>query len=353
MKLDKAILGPADQAAALPLLRGELPLGFVTRTGRPDLREAEPERVRKPGARVGIVFNQRAHRNLQRAGALPAVDLSLDWASPQTEADLAAALARFAASKVDAIVVDGGDGTIRDVITAAARYFPDGLPRIAVVPSGKTNALALDLGVPRHWTLDDALATVAAGRTVARSPIEITRLGRDGPVLRGFLFGAGAFVKATALAQGVHRLGAFSGLAVAMSITAAVAQTMFAGSRNPWRRGERMRIDFGDGRAFDERLYLMIGSTLERLPLGLKPFGGVRGGLKLLGIDAPPRRIVASLPALLAGSEAAWLRRAGYHRTDAERVEVTLGGGFILDGEAFEGGSLTIARGTPLDFVVP
>lgn len=353
MKLDKAILGPAEQAAALPLLRSELQLGFVTRPGRRDAREVEPERVRKPDARVGIVFNQRAHRNLQRAGALPAVDLSLDWASPQTSAELSAALARFAASKVDVIVVDGGDGTIRDVITAAGRHFPDGLPRLAVVPSGKTNALALDLGIPRHWTLGDALATIAAGRTVQRAPIEITRIGRDGPVLHGFLFGAGAFVKATALAQGVHRLGAFSGLAVAMSITAAVAQTMFAGSRNPWRRGERMRIDFRDGRTFDQRLYLMIGSTLERLPLGMKPFGSIRGGLKLLGIDAPPRRVITSLPALLAGSEAQWLRRAGYHRTDADRVDVTLSGGFILDGEAFDGGSLTIARGTPLDFVVP
>ena len=359
MKSDKVFFDTAAHLVALPLSRSEpvprseLVPAYGSRVGREEPRESEVDIATRPGVRIGIVFNRRAHRNLQQAGALPTVDLSLDWASPQTAGELSAALARFAASKVDAIVVDGGDGTIRDVITAAAEHFPDGLPRLAVVPSGKTNALALDLGIPRGWTLDDALATIATGRVSQRSPIEIGRTDRAAPVLRGFLFGAGAFVKATALAQGVHRLGAFRGLAVAMSIGAAVAQTMFAGSGNPWRRGERMRIDLRDGRRIDHRLYLMIASTLERLPLGLKPFGRVRSGLKLLGIDAPPRRMMVSLPALLAGSEAAWLRRAGYHRGDVEQLSVTLSGGFILDGEAFEGGGLTIRRGTPLAFFVP
>lgn len=313
--------------------------------------DADP--LREPDVRVGIIFNQRAHRNLQGAGTSPMVGLTFDRASPRTAGELAAALARFAAGRVDVIVVDGGDGTVRDVITAAHREFGDGLPKLSLVPSGKTNALALDLGIPRQWTLENALATIGAGKTRRRSPIEISRIGRDEPMLRGFLFGAGAFVKATALAQRVHRIGAFRGLAVAMSITAAVAQTMLAGRDNPWRRGERMMVDMHDGSRLDQRLYLVIGSTLHRLPLGLKPFGRVRGGFKLLGIDAPPRRVFASLPALLAGSEAQWLRRAGYHRADVERVTITSDDGFILDGEAFAGGTLTIARGDPLDFLVP
>ena len=74
---------------------------------------------------------------------------------------------------------------------------------------------------------------------------------------------------------------------------------MFAGAGNPWRQGERMRVDLQDGRTIEHPLYLMIASTLERLPLGLKPFGRVRAGLKLLGIDAPPRRMMLSLPVLV------------------------------------------------------
>ncbi len=353
MKSDKVFFDTGAHLVALPLSRSGLAPAYASRVGREEPRVGEPDGVRRPTARIGIVFNRRAHRNLQQAGALPTADQSLDWASPQTAAELSAALARFAASKVDAIVVDGGDGTIRDVITVAAEHFPAGLPRLAVVPSGKTNALAFDLGIPRDWTLDDALATIATGRVDRRAPIEITRADNATPVVRGFLFGAGAFVKATALAQGVHRLGAFRGLAVAMSIGGAIAQTVFAGSGNPWRQGERMRIELQDGRIVEHRLYLMIASTLERLPLGLKPFGRVRAGLKLLGVDAPPRRVLLTLPALLAGSEKDWLRRAGYHRGDVDRLDVTLDGGFILDGEAYEGGALIIAKGAPLDFFVP
>ena len=43
----------------------------------------------------------------------------------------------------------------------------------------------------------------------------------------------------------------------------------------------------------------------------------------------------------------------GNERSAPDRLDVTLDGGFILDGEAYEGGALTIAKGTPLDFFVP
>src|SRR3546814_4281786 len=85
----------------------------------------------------------------------------------------------------------------------------------------------------------------------------------------------------------------------------------------------------------------------------LKPFGRRRAGLKLLAIDAPPKRMALTVPALLAGSEAASLDRAGYRRADLHAFDLSLDGGFILDGELYRGGDIAVRAGAPIDFAVP
>jgi len=309
--------------------------------------------TRDTATSVGIIFNRRAHRNLGHALAVRDLAQTLDWSYPQTEQDLREALARFASRKIDILVVDGGDGTIRDVLSIAAAYFRDGLPKIAIIPSGKTNALALDLGIPIHWSLDDALAALASGRTKLRCPIEVRHAAAATPHLRGFLFGAGAFVEATAVAQNVHGIGGYRGVAVGLSLAAAVAQTVFGGRGNRWRRGIDVRVTPKNEVPVEQPFYLILGSTLKRLPLGLRPFGRERAGLKMLGIDAPPRHVLATLPALLAGSEATWLERFGYHRRTTDSVRLQFETGFVLDGETYPGGDLILEQGDPLEFVVP
>ena len=306
-----------------------------------------------PRLRVGVISNQRAHRNSVAGRVLPEVGASMHWASPRTKDELALALARFAWGRVDALIIDGGDGTVRDVLSAAAADYPDALPRVAIVPSGKTNALALDLGIPADWTLDDAVAAIARGHHESRTPIEIRRSDDSATVLRGFLFGAGAFVRATALAQEAHGVGLFRGMAVGAALAAAIGQSLFGGAHNIWRQGEAIGIDFDDGRSITGPSYTVLASTLKRLPLGLKPFGKVRDGLKLLRVEAQPRRLWAAIAPLLAGSEAHWLRELGYHHGDVERVTLKLEHDFILDGEAFTGGTLSLARGKPVTFVTP
>lgn len=311
-------------------------------------------RVRHP--RAGIISNSRSHRNRTRGGetmAMPADTPSLLYRGPRTLPALAQALREFRDAGVELLVVDGGDGTVRDVLTCANDVFAGKLPRLAVVPSGKTNALALDLGLPADWSVQDALDAALHGNTVARAPVEILRGDAAEPELCGFLFGAGAFVRATELAQRTHTAGAFNSFAVGLSLFWGIAQTLFGGHANEWRAGEAMRLRLGEAAPIDRNFYILFSSTLERLPLKLKPFGAVRPGLKTLAVDAPPKRLARAVPALLRGSEAAWLERDGYRRHDVAAFTVALDGGFILDGELYEGGTLTVRQGAPLTFVTP
>ncbi|WP_375404258.1 diacylglycerol/lipid kinase family protein [uncultured Sphingomonas sp.] len=325
---------------------------------RPDARRESV--AAGPPTRVGLVSNPRSRRN-KLAGGVPAARPNVLAAAPRSRAELRDVMLRFAQQGVDLVIVDGGDGTMRDVLTCSGEAWGNRWPRFAVLPSGKTNALALDLGCPRDWTLDAILDAARVGRTATRSPLAIERRDQPGGPVRGFLFGTGAFVAATALAQRTHRAGAFNGVAVGMALSWAVAQTAFGSASSVWRRGERLRLRHDDRSVgmhasdltVDRNQYLLLASTLETLPLGIRPFGSARPGLKTLTIDAPPRRILTAVGPLLAGSEAAWLERAGFHRVDAPSADLDVEGGFILDGEVFPGGAYRLTEAAPISFVVP
>ncbi len=299
--------------------------------------------------RAGILFNARAYRN--REMPYKAISSRI-WQAPSTKTELDNALASFARQKVDIVVIDGGDGTVRDVLSRAKRNFTATLPRFAIMPSGKTNALAADIGIVRRWALGEMLSELPRWTTVRRAPLEIRYGDEKEARLRGFLFGTGAFVRAVGLAQSVHRAGAFNGLGVGLSLMGALGHTVFGAETDDWRRGDSVTIEL-DGREIDHKLYMLLGTTLERMPLGLRPFGRVRSGLKLLSVDAPPSHFLLSAAAILAGSERKWLIDAGYRRTDTDSVRLHIDSDFVLDGERFPGGDLTITKGAPIDFLVP
>lgn len=298
--------------------------------------------------RAGVIWNQKSHRN-RSAGPAPLPGVVVEVA-PEEPAELHGALRRFAAQGVDLVVVDGGDGTIREVLTRLPEAYGGGIPRLAVVPNGKTNALALDIGAPLGTTLEDLLAAAEAGKpTKRRQCLEILRPGQALPERRGFLFGAGAFVRATELAQTHHSLGLFDNAAIAVTLASAAVGALMGGPGNAWRRGESARLSVAPA----DRWFLAMASTLKRFPLGLKPFGEPREGLKLIAVEAPPRRLHRALPVILAGRDAPWLAPGGYRRHDLAAFDLDWSGDFVLDGEIYEGGALTVRRGPELEFVVP
>jgi diacylglycerol kinase family enzyme len=297
---------------------------------------------------VGVIANGRSHRNLKNGMRLDHWPDVL-YTAPDTLDALEQTLRDYRARGIGLLVVNGGDGTLRDVLTAAARVF-DRLPAMAIIPSGKTNALALDLGIPEDWTVRDAIAAAQAGRFVRRAPVEITRDGGDRPDARGFLLGMGGFVRATELAQSTHRAGAFNGIAVALSLGWSITQTLFGGAGNAWRRGTTIRVAADGAAPVTRQLYLLLTSTLERMPVGLKPFGPARPGLKMLTVDAPPKHLFRMLKPILTGTDGSAAVAEGFARTDPGVVRVQADEGFILDGEHYAGGDLTIRAGEPIRF---
>ncbi len=55
----------------------------------------------------------------------------------------------------------------------------------------------------------------------------------------------------------------------------------------------------------------------------------------------------------MGGGDAPWLETSGYRRDDAESFDLNYDGDFVLDGEPYKAGALTIRQGPSLEFVIP
>jgi hypothetical protein len=321
---------------------------------RDDLGKAWPLRSTP---RVGVIWNPLSHRNVG-ATPDPTAGPGVSVATPNSKPALARALERFAAQGIDVLVVEGGDGTISDVLTYGAPSFGDRWPRLVSVPRGKTNALSVDLGLSRDWTYADALAAVAGGRTIKRRPIVIERPGDR--ALWGFIFGAGAFNAAIDTGQVAHRLGAFQSAAIGITFAMGLIEAVFGVGRGPWRRSAAMRLVDAAGHPLPHTgrggvgtRYLALFSTLRRFPLGIAPFREADSDIRFLLLDSPIRRVTCRLPMILGGREAPSYPALGIHRGAGTGFRMGLDDRFTLDGEVFGPGELVMRLGPELEFVVP
>jgi hypothetical protein len=310
--------------------------------------------------RIGLIRNPKSHRN---KGAPPA-DTPLGNVTvvePATRPEIDEALRQFAREGVEVLAISGGDGTIRDVLTRGMAAFGDHWPQILILPQGKTNALAVSLGIPGKWSLDAACDAVARGKTTIQHPIEVEdRDGTHPPVL-GFLLGAGMFNVAIEAGQTAHRFGAFQGFAVAVTGLFGMVQALLGIGRSRWRSTYAMEIE-AEGEdvplaphGAPGRRFVAGFTTLRRFPLGFRPFRdtGPSKGIDFFAIDAPLRRAIALIPYAMRGNDSPRLRRLGMHRHSARSYRIELGDPFILDGETFPAGRYQLRPGPALRFIVP
>ena len=122
-----------------------------------------------------MIYNPRGDRD-QGAGVVSDTCPQVHVSVPGNRDALPDALSEFARDEIDLLVISGGDGTVRDVLTCGDGIFGDNWPAIAILPKGKTNALTVDLGVPIDWNLQDAIEAFDKGGRMVRRPSEVSDL---------------------------------------------------------------------------------------------------------------------------------------------------------------------------------
>lgn len=294
--------------------------------------------------RIAVIRNPGSSLNAN-AGIRPT---GFPTAEPRDTTELRAALAEFRAGRAVILMVDGGDGTVREVLSALVEM--EWSPRLAVLPRGKINLIARDVGLPDHRP--DLLARLAAGGGKVERRTLLRLDHRDGSS-HGLFLGAAAFTKGWELANSsLHPRGLRSAGAVAAALALILGRTATDAGLSA---GHPLGLIADGEPILDGPCFLLLATTLERLLLGLWPFWGHGdGALKSLAVAAPPHRLVAALPALARGRPKEWMAH-GYVSRRSTRLDIAGELPVILDGEMFlpAAGRLSLSAGPEMEFIRP
>lgn len=295
--------------------------------------------------RIGVISNPRSRQNLRQ---LAAIRQLLETApriphrEPESPAEIASVLRQFAESGIDLVVVNGGDGTVLSVMTELLNGSRDWVPRLAVLPGGTTNLIAADVGLGREPA--EALRRLMRNGSDGSALIETKRsvvslrYAEDRAPAHGMFFGTAAFYRGTMLGRDeVHPLGFEKSAAAGLSLLWFLLRAFFSRrGPNPLYRGETMEVRV-DGKPIPEpEQFVLLGTTLRRLILGLRPFwGDGPGNLRYTSISFPPRRFGRAILPLMRGRPRPWMASHGYRSGLAEEVTLVTDCPIVMDGEVF------------------
>jgi diacylglycerol kinase family enzyme len=152
-------------------------------------------------AGIGIVSNPRSWRNRRHPETAERLRRLLgdsgELRQAATPEALAGALAAFRRAGVDALVVNGGDGTLHVVATALAASWEPPWPRLLPLPGGAMNTVAAAhriSGTPEA-VLGRLLQLRRSGSPAPAVERDLLRVEAEGPGPQvGFLFGTGLAV---------------------------------------------------------------------------------------------------------------------------------------------------------------
>ncbi|MEQ1539053.1 MAG: acylglycerol kinase family protein [Sphingorhabdus sp.] len=269
------------------------------------------------------------------------------------------ALEMIARVKPKVLVVNGGDGTVQAALTELYHggHFKGTPPPVAVLPNGKTNLIALDLGAEGDplKALEIILQLAKGDLTehiVARELIALTD-GRENarPVIGMFLGGAGLADTILYCRNKIYPLGLPNGVSHFLTFVAVFASAIFglkADFLPP--RSNSVRISLLRDGDISGRFSVLVVTTLEKLLMGGRVSDGAHSGrLKLLAVDQRPSAMIRVVWATLIGLLGK-KRYGGVHLGEGDMIQIDGdNSSVVLDGEVFAAhlGHPIVLRSTP------
>ena len=262
------------------------------------------------------------------------------------------------------LVINGGDGTVQATLTElyTGGHCGTEVPPVAVLPSGKTNLIALDLGARGDpvETLERLLQLARTENlkdyTVPRELIALRHGENDRPVIGMFLGGAGLADTMIYCRDKIYPLGLPNGMAHVITAFALMMKLLLRmkGSFLPPDAKPLSVFLREDGHRLNGKFSLLAVTTLEKLLLSSNLVSSRAGALKLLAVEERPssilRGVLASVFGRLGRDD---VRGVHFEETD----EITIEGdnsNVILDGEMFRaerGFPINLKPAQPLSFV--
>ena len=319
-------------------------------------------------ARIALLSNPKSTGNLAqlpRMRAFCAEHPDIFHYEVEHADQVGEALRTIARVRPKVLVINGGDGTVQAALTELYNggHFGDQPPPVAVLPSGKTNLIALDLGAHGDpiTALERLIVMVQGDIAPYVVPRELIALRRtagtdDRPVIGMFLGGAGLADTMLYCREKIYPLGLPNGLAHALTLVALFVKLLLrvkAGFLPPDAKPLSVSLREHENR-LSGKFSLLAVTTLEKLLLSSELTSKGKGALKLLAVEERPASLIRAFAASLGGKLGRSKVR-GVHFEEAD--EITIEGdnsNVILDGEMFRaerGFPINLKSAQPLSFV--
>jgi hypothetical protein len=285
------------------------------------------------------------------------IELGMD-----VEAGLSNVMKNLALTQPELIIVSGGDGTIQGIFSSLINDKPfEIIPPIAILPSGKTNMIALDLGCRKRPDLVlEKLINLAQTSEMEEKIVKRTLLGMELVSLKktyyGMFFGGAGVVRGINYCRDkIHpmRMPNFLTHIFAMFTLSMAA---FFGSKDPKSAmyANPMDIQLHSGGRIKGQFMMVIATTLDKLLLNSRPFGTHgEGKIGFSCVEHRPLAIFRALISLITGS---FSKKSinGIHTRRCDDIIITGSDPVTLDGEIYEipeNSDVHLFAGKELDFL--
>lgn len=276
---------------------------------------------------------------------------------------IAEAMRSFALVRPQVIAINGGDGTVQAALTELHNgdyFLPGQVPPVAVLPNGKTNLIALDLGATgdaldalRHVV--DLARSGTAGHIVERELIALSSGSGQRPVLGMFLGGAGLADIILYCRHKIYPLGLPNGISHVVAALMVIISLIPGLGKLVQLPSRPVTVTVHRNAALYGRFAVLIVTTLERLLYHAKlNDGSAAGRMKMLAVDKKLSAIFGMLKVGLFG-KLGETKAEGFHfeRGDSISIEGEHSS-VVLDGEIFEarsGQPITLRSTAPFPFL--
>lgn len=316
--------------------------------------------------RIALLSNPKSTGNLNqlpRIRAFCADHIDIFHYEVERAGQIGEAMATIARVQPKLLVINGGDGTVQAALTELYNggHFGETPPPVAVLPSGKTNLIALDLGasgdpIVALGRLLELAQTDLGPHIVARELIALSG-GMDGStsVIGMFLGGAGLADIMLYCRHRIYPLGLPNGVSHVITAIAVVMCQVF-GLRASFLPPSPSQLSISLRRegVIQRRFSLMFVTTLEKILLSSDMGARNAGLLKFVAVEQRPWALLRAFTASLFG-RLGKIKLAGVHVEDADEISIEgEGSDVILDGETFRAGigkPILLRSAMPLSFV--
>ncbi|HEX4737402.1 MAG TPA: diacylglycerol kinase family protein [Allosphingosinicella sp.] len=319
-------------------------------------------------ARVALLSNPRSTGNrslLPRVRSYCARQKDIFHYEVEHVSQIGAAMRTIARVQPKVLVINGGDGTVQAALTEMFNggHFGDNPPPVAVLPNGKTNLIAYDLG-----SGGDPIAALERVIEIARSDLdphivrrELISLSDGSPtgkrVVGMFLGGAGLADTMLFCRHHIYPLGLPTGFAHALTFVAAlVAIVIGVTAKFLPPRPSPVRVSLPASGSFRGRFAVLMVTTLDRMLLNdhFSPSHGSRGALSMLLVEQRRGSVLRAILAAVRG-RLGRLADPGVHVGQTEEVRIEgEESKVILDGELFQtrrGRPIVLRSTAPMSFL--